>query len=65
MSGSGTLAQTSTVEVPFAATGGTAPLTWGQREIWRSLRWLGDNDHYFNSAMAFPVPAGCDEARVY
>lgn len=54
---------TRVVDLGFAAPGGSAPLTWGQREIWKSLRWLGDNDHYFNSAMMFAVPDERSEAE--
>lgn len=41
--------------VEFAADGGEAPLTWGQRAIWRITRWLDDGDPYFNMTWVLPV----------
>lgn len=37
---------------------GATPLTWGQHAIWKSIKWLGPDDHYFNIPRAIPVPAG-------
>ena len=44
-----------------AATGGTAPLTWGQLNIWRPLQWFGESGSAaFNVTRTFlldtPVP---------
>ncbi|MBG0829767.1 hypothetical protein HS041_18545 [Planomonospora sp. ID67723] len=40
--------------------GGEAPLTWGQRSIWRITRWLEDGDPYFNTPWVLPVPGRPD-----
>lgn len=41
-----------------ASRGGTAPMTWGQRAIWKSIRWLGDEAAYFNLSQVHDVPPG-------
>ncbi|MFF4776939.1 condensation domain-containing protein [Microtetraspora fusca] len=47
--------------VEFAgARGGEAPLTWGQRMIWSSTRWLPDGDPYFNLSWTLPVAGAVD-----
>ncbi|WP_067171723.1 condensation domain-containing protein [Microtetraspora niveoalba] len=51
--------------VEFAgARGGEAPLTWGQRMIWGSTRWLDDRDPYFNLPWTLPVAGAVDLAAV-
>jgi hypothetical protein len=53
------------VAVRFAGDrGGSAPLTWGQRDMWKAIRWLGDEAHYFNVPCVVPVPHECDLNRV-
>ncbi|WP_067132254.1 condensation domain-containing protein [Microtetraspora malaysiensis] len=42
------------------ARGGAAPLTWGQRMIWGSTRWLDDGDPYFNLSWTLPVAGAVD-----
>ncbi|MFC1419785.1 condensation domain-containing protein [Streptacidiphilus cavernicola] len=39
-------------------------MTWGQRAIWKSIRWLGDDAHYFNIRRIEPVPADLDSGQV-
>ena len=34
----------------------SAPMTWGQRAIWKSIRWLDEGAHYFNIRRVMPVP---------
>lgn len=47
------------VAVDFAAAdGGTGPLTWGQRAIWKSIRWYGEHDPYFNVHRVVTLPPG-------
>ncbi|MGA5702705.1 condensation domain-containing protein [Peterkaempfera bronchialis] len=41
-----------------APTALSAPLTWGQRAIWRPLTWYGENAHYFNIRRVVAVPTG-------
>ncbi|WP_030904124.1 hypothetical protein [Streptosporangium amethystogenes] len=35
---------------------GTAPLTWGQRAIWDTIRRTAPDDHYFNFGRVLAVP---------
>ncbi|MEV8635033.1 condensation domain-containing protein [Streptosporangium sp. NPDC051023] len=35
---------------------GTAPLTWGQRAIWDTIRKTAPDDHYFNFGRVLAVP---------
>ncbi|MFJ6805570.1 condensation domain-containing protein [Streptomyces anulatus] len=39
-------------------------MTWGQRAIWKSIRWLGDGAHYFNICRIVPIPADHDTPSV-
>ncbi|MEQ4299861.1 condensation domain-containing protein [Plantactinospora sp. B6F1] len=48
-----------TISVSGAVTG-TAPLTWGQRAILRSMEWVGDDVGYFNMGYRVAVPTGTD-----
>ncbi|MFC4062859.1 condensation domain-containing protein [Planomonospora corallina] len=53
------------VPVEFSGDrGGEAPLTWGQRSIWRITRWLEDGDPYFNTPWVLPVPGRPDLGTV-
>lgn len=52
--------ESHTVPVHFAGLrSGSAPLSWGQHAIWKSIQWLGEEAHYFNIPRALPVPSGC------
>ncbi|WP_158715342.1 condensation domain-containing protein [Kitasatospora phosalacinea] len=42
----------------FSAHGGTAPLTWGQLAIWKTIAWMGDEAHYFNVRRLVDLPEG-------
>ncbi|GAA4875685.1 condensation domain-containing protein [Kitasatospora terrestris] len=42
----------------------TAPMTWGQRAIWKSIRWLDDEAHYFNIRRIADVPPGATVDQV-
>ncbi|MFI9644302.1 condensation domain-containing protein [Micromonospora sp. NPDC051925] len=42
----------------------TAPMTWGQRAIWKAIRWLDDDAHYFNIRRIAKVPPGVTTAQV-
>ncbi|MFJ2779758.1 MULTISPECIES: condensation domain-containing protein [unclassified Kitasatospora] len=42
----------------FSARGGTAPLTWGQLAIWKTIAWMGDEAHYFNVRRLIDLPDG-------
>ncbi|WP_061290835.1 condensation domain-containing protein [Herbidospora cretacea] len=52
------------------ATEGEAPLTWGQRLMWRAVHLMGDSQTYLNCPFVFPVygrrelPAVLDALRV-
>lgn len=46
------------------ARGGEAALSWGQRSIWRSIRWLADDDPYFNVSVTVPIEGEQPLARV-
>ncbi|RKE17799.1 condensation domain-containing protein [Streptomyces sp. TLI_171] len=48
---------TRTVTYRGARTG-TAPMTWGQRAIWKSIRWLDEGAHYFNIRRTVELPPG-------
>ncbi|WP_449066438.1 condensation domain-containing protein [Planomonospora algeriensis] len=37
------------------ARGGRAPVTWGQRAFWRLIRWLDEDDPYYNLPWSLPV----------
>lgn len=55
----GTRTTGETVLVPFSgARSGSAPMTWGQQAIWRSIAYLGAQAHYFNLTRVLAVPAG-------
>lgn len=41
-----------------AADGGTAPLTWGQRAIWKTLQWRDGDEQFFNGAAVVELAAG-------
>lgn len=43
---------------------GSAPLSWGQHAIWKSIQWLGKDDHYFNIPRALLVPPGHTTGQV-
>lgn len=45
-------------DIRFEATGGTAPLTWGQRNIWVGLTAMGSEGHRFNLRGVLEVPPG-------
>ena len=48
-----------------AAAGGTAPLTWGQLNIWRPLQWFGENGSAaFNVTRTFLLDAPVPETTV-
>jgi D-alanine--poly(phosphoribitol) ligase subunit 1 len=53
-----------TLEVTFHADGGESQMTWGQRQIWQNMTWLGEGSHFFNSHALIPVPAGVNTAHV-
>ncbi len=36
----------------------SAPMTWGQRAIWKSIRWLDEGAHYFNIRRTMAIPVG-------
>ncbi|MFE2596800.1 condensation domain-containing protein [Streptomyces sp. NPDC059396] len=44
--------------IVFAGSSGVAPTTWGQRAIWKSIKWLGDDSGYFNLRRDVTVPDG-------
>ncbi|MGF1426792.1 condensation domain-containing protein [Kitasatospora sp. LaBMicrA B282] len=53
--------------VPLRFTGlrsGSAPLSWGQHAIWKSISWLGEEAHYFNIPRTLSVPDGCSVDQV-
>ncbi|MER7705174.1 condensation domain-containing protein [Kitasatospora sp. NPDC097605] len=53
------------VSVRFAGLrAGSAPLSWGQHAIWKSIKWLGAQAHYFNIPRTLAVPAGCSTDQV-
>ncbi|WP_405008925.1 condensation domain-containing protein [Kitasatospora sp. NBC_01539] len=37
---------------------GSAPMTWGQRAIWKSIKWLDEGAHYFNISRTLDLPDG-------
>lgn len=39
-------------------------MTWGQRAIWKSIRWLDEESHYFNIRRLIPLPDGLSVAEV-
>ncbi|MFJ7250656.1 condensation domain-containing protein [Kitasatospora sp. NPDC098652] len=43
---------------------GSAPLSWGQHAIWKSIKWLGEEAHYFNIPRTLALPAGCSTDEV-
>lgn len=48
-----------TVTIRFTGRAGrTAPMTWGQRSIYASIRWLGDDAWYFNLTRVVDAPPG-------
>lgn len=50
---------TEDLTVPFeAAAGGTFPMTWGQRAIWKPIKWYGSESSYFNMRMTVDLPDG-------
>lgn len=46
------------------ARGGEAPLTWGQRHIWRALRLHGPGQYFLNCPWVLPVYARSDLGAV-
>ncbi|WP_282204945.1 hypothetical protein [Kitasatospora fiedleri] len=54
---------TRTVAYRGARTG-TAPMTWGQRAIWKSIRWLDEGAHYFNIRRIAQLPYGTSQLQV-
>lgn len=51
------MAHTDARTVPFRGKRtAEAPMTWGQRAIWKSIRWLDDEAHYFNIRRIAAVP---------
>ncbi|MEU3606032.1 condensation domain-containing protein [Streptomyces sp. NPDC035033] len=55
----------TTLTVPFSGLrSGTAPMSWGQQAIWRSIRWLDEEAHYFNLPRAHRLPEGITTDRV-
>lgn len=41
----------------------TGPMTWGQKAIYSSIKWLGDGAHYFNIARIVETPGEVSVAR--
>lgn len=53
------MAHTGARTVPFLGKRtAEGPMTWGQRAIWKSIRWLDDEAHYFNIRRTATVPPG-------
>ncbi|GIG88361.1 condensation domain-containing protein [Plantactinospora endophytica] len=51
------MAAIRSVEITFTgARGGTAPLTWGQRSVWRWVEWLGPDETSLNLPYVLPIP---------
>ncbi|MEV8639256.1 condensation domain-containing protein [Streptosporangium sp. NPDC051023] len=42
----------------------SAPLTWGQRQVWNDIQWMLPDTAFFDIALAVPMPAGADLARI-
>ncbi|WP_093409000.1 condensation domain-containing protein [Micromonospora sediminimaris] len=56
---------TASMTVPFAGTRtAEAALSWGQESIWRTVRWLDEDDPYFNIPYVLPIVGGPDLDRV-
>lgn len=36
----------------------SAPMTWGQRAIWKSIQWLDEGAHYYNIPRVVSAPTG-------
>src|SRR5690348_18376420 len=45
-------------EIHFQTPGGSRPITWGQRQMWQFVVWLGDASHLFNFRHVLAVPSG-------
>jgi hypothetical protein len=41
----------------------TAPMTWGQKAIYSSIRWLGEEAHYFNITRVVEAPVAVSVAE--
>lgn len=39
-----------------ASDGGTYPMTWGQKAIWKPVKWYGDASSFFNIPVAIDLP---------
>ncbi|PCG82583.1 hypothetical protein CIB93_29125 [Streptomyces sp. WZ.A104] len=49
----------ATLSVPFSGLrSGSAPMSWGQQAIWKSISWLEEEAHYFNLARVVALPDG-------
>ncbi|MFJ1590697.1 condensation domain-containing protein [Kitasatospora albolonga] len=54
-----------TLSVPFSGLrSGSAPMSWGQQAIWRSIRWLDEEAHYFNLPRVHRLPEGTTTDQV-
>ncbi|MEV1044050.1 condensation domain-containing protein [Streptomyces sp. NPDC049916] len=50
---------TGTLTVRFSGLrSGSAPMSWGQQAIWKSINWLAEEAHYFNLARVVALPGG-------
>ena len=50
--------------IEFLGSSGRAPSTWGQRAIWRSIRWMSSGSAYFNLRRCVRVPDDLSGADV-
>ncbi|WP_175412146.1 condensation domain-containing protein [Streptomyces sp. TRM64462] len=54
----------TSLTVPFSGLrAGTAPMSWGQRAIWKSIAWLKEEAHYFNTPRVVRIPDGTTTDR--
>jgi hypothetical protein len=59
------MSQQGSVAVPFTgAREQMAPMSFGQRAIWKSIRWLDDASSYFNIRRVVELPHGLTLDRV-
>ncbi|MEV0536042.1 condensation domain-containing protein [Kitasatospora sp. NPDC050463] len=42
----------------------SAPMTWGQRAIWKSIQWLDEGAHYYNIPRVVAAPPGLTISQV-
>ncbi|MFJ6610140.1 condensation domain-containing protein [Streptomyces sp. NPDC091289] len=58
------ISEPSSTVIEFLGSSGRAPSTWGQRAIWRSIRWMRSDSAYFNLQRCVAVPDGVPAEQV-